>query len=223
MQFCKFIECRVGEPITALDVHKNFVLLGSISGYYAIYDMDSNLTVFSEKCEKHVIRDCCLHIGATRKFKNPVSTLEESPSEKYFQKKNADDSSEEQEENMFDSKENFGKSSLIFKEASEMKFEYEKKNVDLAYLAIGDNGVLRIDIKRFFRERLIQKSKEGKTVTSEEVYEKPVDFETFYKLKYYSYKFHPLMSPHMMSLLRRRKNGEEFNVENFSNYSKPDK
>jgi hypothetical protein len=160
MIFCKFIECRIGEPITALDIHKNFVLLGSISGYYAIYDIDSNITVFSEKCEKNMIRDCCLHIGATRKFKNPVKSLTKEPSRDYFNKNSNNDSSEE--ESSMDLRGGFGKSSLVFKEASEMVFEYEEKEVDLAFLAVADSGVLRIDIKRFFRERLMKKDPKGK-------------------------------------------------------------
>lgn len=155
MQFCKFIECRIGEPITALDVHHNFVLLGSISGYYVIYDIENNLTVFSKKCEKHIIRDCCLHIGATRKFKNPVKTLSDSFSDS--RSNMTPRSALIDEENPTEPQNTFGKSSLIFKEASEMVFEYENKNVDLAYLAIGDTGVLRVDIRRFFRERLIKR------------------------------------------------------------------
>jgi hypothetical protein len=167
MLFCKFIECRIGEPITALDIHKNYVLLGSISGYYAIYDIESNLTVFSEKCEKNLIRDCCLHIGATRKFINPVKTLTKAPSHDYF---NKNESSVNDEESSMDLRDSFGKSSLIFKEASEMIFNYENKEVDLAYLAIGDSGVLRIDIKRFFRERLLKKNKEGKGINIKMMY-----------------------------------------------------
>lgn len=161
MIFCKFIECRIGEPITALDIHKNFVLLGSISGYYAIYDIESNITVFSEKCEKNMIRDCCLHIGATRKFKNPIKSLTKAPSKTYFNKNSINDSSENEDDTSMDLSNGFGKSSLVFKEASEMVFEYENKEVDLAFLAVGDSGVLRIDIKRFFRERLMKKEPKG--------------------------------------------------------------
>ena len=163
MQFLKFIECRIGEPITALDVHKNMVLLGSISGYYAIYDMDADITLFSEKCEKHTIRDCCLHVGAKRKFKNQSPELNQS---RAFSRNDKDNSMSQQEDSVFGSDSNFGKSSMVFKEASQMVFDFEQRDVDLAYLAVGDSGVLRVDIKRFFRERLIKKDSEGKVLES---------------------------------------------------------
>jgi hypothetical protein len=160
MQFLKFIECRIGEPITALDIHKNFLLLGSISGYYAIYNISANITIFSEKCEKNMIRDCCLHIGAKRKFRNPPVS-DTSP---FNRDKEMGNSLSQNEDSVFDSNSQIGKSSLIFKEASEMVFEYENKEVDLAYLAVADSGVLRVDVGRFFRERLTKNNQSGKVV-----------------------------------------------------------
>lgn len=35
-----FIETRLGEPITALDIHKNYLAFGSISGYYGLFDLE---------------------------------------------------------------------------------------------------------------------------------------------------------------------------------------
>ena len=55
----------------------------------------------------------------------------------------------------------------------------------------------------------------------EDVYQAVPDYETFYKIKYYSYKYHPLFSPHMISLIRRRKNWQEYRVENYSNFGRP--
>ena len=109
-----------------------------------------------------MIRDCCLHIGAQRKFKNKVESLTKSPSQDYFEQKYR---TNEQASFSETEKKEFGKSSLILKEANEMVFEYEKEKSgsNLAYLSVGDSGVLRVDIKRFFRERLV-KDQEGRII-----------------------------------------------------------
>jgi hypothetical protein len=52
-----FIETRIGEPITALDQRNNIIAFGSISGFYGILDVESNITKFSSFCESELIRD----------------------------------------------------------------------------------------------------------------------------------------------------------------------
>lgn len=145
MEFCKFIECRIGEPITSLDVQNNHVLFGSISGYFGIYDVSNDVVCFSEECEKYLIRSCCLDINTKRKFKNPNEKLEkDSIYDNYIIEEESVNS-----ENIF----NEGGKSDIFKEAAELKFEYDEGNYNLAYLGVGDSSILRVDIDRFMKER----------------------------------------------------------------------
>ena len=157
MQFCKFIECRIGEPITALDVYKNFVLLGSISGYFGVYNVADNIVCFSEGCEKQLIRDCCLHIGADRKFKNPQKNSDQNDSDNFFD--NKDEDSEVPSNQYIDDDSidmgKYGKSSVIYNSPSDIVFDYEKGVFNFGYLAIGDSSILRIDLDRFCKERLI--------------------------------------------------------------------
>lgn len=51
-----FIECRIGEPITAIDQNKGLLAFGSISGYFGLFDCTSNTLKFSEKCDIELIR-----------------------------------------------------------------------------------------------------------------------------------------------------------------------
>lgn len=52
-----FIETRIGEPITAIDLNDTHLVFGSISGYYGSLNFKTNKYIFSEKCEIELIRD----------------------------------------------------------------------------------------------------------------------------------------------------------------------
>ena len=149
MQFCKFIECRIGEPVTALDACKNYVLLGAISGYFAVYDIQANVIAFSDKCQKQLIRDCCLHIGARKKFKNPGHAEEETINEM-----DSEFSSNPYMDDSIDI-EKYGKNSSIrFKEATDVVFDFETGQYNFGYLSVGDSGTLRIDLHMFISDNL---------------------------------------------------------------------
>lgn len=52
-----FIKCRIGEPLTAVDISKTHVTFGSISGYIGIYDMNIKLTKYVDTVFEELIRE----------------------------------------------------------------------------------------------------------------------------------------------------------------------
>lgn len=56
MRLITFIECRLAEPITAVDVNKDYIAFGSISGYFGIFSLKGKTAKYSEKCEDELIR-----------------------------------------------------------------------------------------------------------------------------------------------------------------------
>lgn len=42
-----FIECILGEPITAVNSNENMIVFGSISGYYGVFDILSKKANYS--------------------------------------------------------------------------------------------------------------------------------------------------------------------------------
>ena len=61
MRLIAFIECRLAEPITAVDVNNEYVAFGSISGYFGIFNIKSKTAKYSEKCEDELIRGVKLY------------------------------------------------------------------------------------------------------------------------------------------------------------------
>ena len=142
MQFCKFIECRLGEPLTALDVHRGHVAVGSISGYYVLYSVEHNLVYFSKDCQKEAIRDITLHIGA----RHVVNKIPKPPKE--------DNSEDSDDDYLY-----HDQSDEDIKEKFDRKwFQDETGEWDLVYINVGDLKCLRVDIRKFFEERIKQQS-----------------------------------------------------------------
>ena len=56
MKFVAFIESRLAEPITAIDVYGQYVLFGSISGYFGVFYADTQKVAYSNYCEDELIR-----------------------------------------------------------------------------------------------------------------------------------------------------------------------
>lgn len=52
-----FIETRIGEPLTAIDIAENIVVFGSISGYYGKLNTLDKKVDFSKTCESELVRD----------------------------------------------------------------------------------------------------------------------------------------------------------------------
>ena len=59
MRFETFIPCRLGEPITALELAKTELFFGSISGYVGRYDSTTRATSYSSICHSELIRSIC--------------------------------------------------------------------------------------------------------------------------------------------------------------------
>ena len=144
MEFCKFIECRLGEPITALDVKEDYVLFGSISGYFGIFNAKKDIVCFSEECEKYLIRSCCLDIGTQKKFVNQNSSSRKEEEVDYVIEQDTENNQSQ----------TFGGKSELFEEAANMVFEYDEGEYNLGYIGIGDSSILRIDVDKFMQERL---------------------------------------------------------------------
>lgn len=56
MRLITFIECRLAEPITAVDINHEYIAFGSISGYFGIFNLKGKTAKYSEKCEDELIR-----------------------------------------------------------------------------------------------------------------------------------------------------------------------
>ena len=50
-----FIECILGEPLTAIDSLNNYIAFGSISGYYGMYDKNTRKSIFCNQVENELI------------------------------------------------------------------------------------------------------------------------------------------------------------------------
>ena len=61
MRFETFVPCRLGEPITAVELDHGSLFFGSISGYIGRYDFVSRTTSYSPICHSELIRSICLH------------------------------------------------------------------------------------------------------------------------------------------------------------------
>lgn len=57
MKFIAFIESRLAEPITAVDVCGQIVLFGSISGYFGVFNIQTQKVAYSNYCEDELIRE----------------------------------------------------------------------------------------------------------------------------------------------------------------------
>lgn len=56
MRLITFIECRLAEPITAIDVNSTYIAFGSISGYFGLFNLKGKTAKYSDKCEDELIR-----------------------------------------------------------------------------------------------------------------------------------------------------------------------
>lgn len=56
MRLITFIESRLAEPITAVDINYEYVAFGSISGYFGIFSLKHKTVKYSDKCEDELIR-----------------------------------------------------------------------------------------------------------------------------------------------------------------------
>lgn len=56
MNFVSFIPCRLGEPITAIDISEGNIAFGSIIGYYGVYNIDNDELHYGKECLSELVR-----------------------------------------------------------------------------------------------------------------------------------------------------------------------
>ena len=56
MNFLSFIPCRLGEPITALDISDGQIAFGSIIGYYGVYNVELDELRYGRDCLSELVR-----------------------------------------------------------------------------------------------------------------------------------------------------------------------
>jgi hypothetical protein len=56
MNFVSYIPCRLGEPITALDIADGHLAFGSIIGYYGVYSFENDELRYGKECLNELVR-----------------------------------------------------------------------------------------------------------------------------------------------------------------------
>lgn len=56
MDFITFIPCRLGEPISALDISDGVLAFGSIIGYYGLYFIERDALLYGKECLTELVR-----------------------------------------------------------------------------------------------------------------------------------------------------------------------